>query len=58
METKKEEVKTSMENKTEKEIEQSKKDKKSATTTEKGKDYSYNKPKSGEQHPYGNRGEW
>ena len=56
METKKEEVKTSMKNKTEKEIEQSKIEKKSATTTEKGKDHSYNKPKSGEQHPYSNRG--
>ena len=47
-----------MENKTEKDIEQSKKEKHSATTKEKGKDSSYNKPKSGEQHPYSNRGQW
>ena len=46
-----------MKNKTEKDIDQSKKDKKSLATTEKGKDYSYNKPKSGEKHPYSDRGE-
>ena len=48
-------MKTKMKDQTEKVVEPSKKDKKSLVTTEKGKDYSYNKPKSGEKHPYSNR---
>lgn len=56
-EQEKEEVKKDVKDQKEKVTEPSKKDKKSLATNEKGKDYSYNKPKSGEQHPYSNRGE-
>ena len=38
-------------------VEPSKKDKKSLATTKRGTDHSYNKPKSGEKHPYSDRGE-
>lgn len=56
-EQEKEEVKKDVKDQKENVTEPSEKDKKSLATNEKGKDYSYNKPKSGEQHPHSNRGE-
>ena len=53
----KEDVKKDMKDQVEKVVEESKDGKKNSTPIIKGTDHSFNKPKSGEKHPYSNREE-